>query len=91
MEEFVELISPKLREETAHMLGVPELRSAFQEVWTGLGVQGSGDLLLGEWLIWGTVGVSGYTVTFLASYLSPWRPCTPGPGEKRTQARGCRG
>ncbi|KAM7329681.1 calcium-binding protein 4 [Alexandromys fortis] len=30
-EEFVELISPKLREETAHMLGVQELRSAFRE------------------------------------------------------------
>ncbi|XP_051003007.1 calcium-binding protein 4 [Acomys russatus] len=30
-EEFVELISPKLREETAHMLGVRELRIAFQE------------------------------------------------------------
>lgn len=32
-EEFVELLSPKLREETAHMLGVRELRIAFQEVW----------------------------------------------------------
>lgn len=31
-EEFVELIGPKLREETAHMLGVRELRVAFQEV-----------------------------------------------------------
>lgn len=31
-EEFVELISPKLREETAHMLGVRELRIAFREV-----------------------------------------------------------
>ncbi|XP_017651044.1 calcium-binding protein 4 [Nannospalax galili] len=30
-EEFVELISPKLREETAHMLGVRELCIAFQE------------------------------------------------------------
>ncbi|XP_027799820.1 calcium-binding protein 4 [Marmota monax] len=30
-EEFVELIGPKLREETAHMLGVRELRIAFQE------------------------------------------------------------
>ncbi|XP_003798442.1 calcium-binding protein 4 [Otolemur garnettii] len=30
-EEFVELISPKLREETAHMLGVRELRIAFRE------------------------------------------------------------
>ncbi|XP_004598307.2 calcium-binding protein 4 [Ochotona princeps] len=30
-EEFVELIGPKLREETAHMLGVRELRVAFQE------------------------------------------------------------
>lgn len=32
-EEFVELMSPKLREETAHMLGVRELRIAFREVW----------------------------------------------------------
>ncbi|XP_055000016.1 calcium-binding protein 4 [Sorex araneus] len=31
LEEFVELMSPKLREETAHMLGVRELRSAFRE------------------------------------------------------------
>ena len=31
-EEFVELIGPKLREETAHMLGVRELRIAFREV-----------------------------------------------------------
>ncbi|MBZ3880934.1 Calcium-binding protein 4 [Sciurus carolinensis] len=30
-EEFVELIGPKLREETAQMLGVRELRIAFQE------------------------------------------------------------
>ncbi|XP_003941249.1 calcium-binding protein 4 [Saimiri boliviensis] len=30
-EEFVELIGPKLREETAHMLGVRELRIAFRE------------------------------------------------------------
>uniref|UniRef100_A0A452QMT2 Calcium-binding protein 4 n=1 Tax=Ursus americanus TaxID=9643 RepID=A0A452QMT2_URSAM len=30
-EEFVELLSPKLREETAHMLGVRELRIAFRE------------------------------------------------------------
>lgn len=32
-EEFVELMAPKLREETAHMLGVRELRIAFREVW----------------------------------------------------------
>lgn len=32
-EEFVELMGPKLREETAHMLGVRELRIAFREVW----------------------------------------------------------
>lgn len=31
-EEFVELMGPKLREETAHMLGVRELRIAFREV-----------------------------------------------------------
>ncbi|ELK24264.1 Calcium-binding protein 4 [Myotis davidii] len=30
-EEFVELMAPKLREETAHMLGVRELRIAFRE------------------------------------------------------------
>ncbi|XP_076970941.1 uncharacterized protein LOC143645506 [Tamandua tetradactyla] len=30
-EEFVDLMSPKLREETAHMLGVRELRIAFRE------------------------------------------------------------
>ncbi|KAM8929112.1 calcium-binding protein 4-like [Lycaon pictus] len=30
-EEFVELMSPKLREETAHMLGIRELRIAFRE------------------------------------------------------------
>uniref|UniRef100_A0A8D1FUL1 Calcium-binding protein 4 n=1 Tax=Sus scrofa TaxID=9823 RepID=A0A8D1FUL1_PIG len=30
-EEFVEMMGPKLREETAHMLGVRELRIAFQE------------------------------------------------------------
>uniref|UniRef100_A0A8I3WCY3 Calcium binding protein 4 n=1 Tax=Callithrix jacchus TaxID=9483 RepID=A0A8I3WCY3_CALJA len=42
-EEFVELIGPKLREETAHMLGVRELRIAFREVgaWCG-GQRGSG-------------------------------------------------
>lgn len=33
-EEFVELMSPKLREETAHMLGIRELRIAFREVWS---------------------------------------------------------
>ena len=31
-EGFVELMGPKLREETAHMLGVRELRIAFREV-----------------------------------------------------------
>lgn len=36
-EEFVELMGPKLREETAHMLGVRELRMAFREVWGGAG------------------------------------------------------
>lgn len=40
-EEFLELIGPKLREETAHMLGVRELRIAFREVWPVEGV-GSG-------------------------------------------------
>uniref|UniRef100_A0A6I8N5B0 Calcium binding protein 4 n=1 Tax=Ornithorhynchus anatinus TaxID=9258 RepID=A0A6I8N5B0_ORNAN len=30
-EEFVEMMGPKLREETAHMLGVRELRSAFRQ------------------------------------------------------------
>lgn len=30
-EEFVEMMGPKLREETAHMLGVRELRIAFRE------------------------------------------------------------
>lgn len=30
-EEFVELMGPKLKEETAHMLGVRELRIAFRE------------------------------------------------------------
>lgn len=38
-EEFVELISPKLREETAHMLGVRELRIAFREVGGTSGVK----------------------------------------------------
>lgn len=33
-EEFVEMMGPKLREETAHMLGVRELRIAFREVWS---------------------------------------------------------
>lgn len=32
-EEFVEMMGPKLREETAHMLGLRELRIAFREVW----------------------------------------------------------
>lgn len=41
-EEFVELIGPKLREETAHMLGVRELRIAFQEVWRLGGLRGAG-------------------------------------------------
>ncbi|XP_007518847.1 calcium-binding protein 4 [Erinaceus europaeus] len=31
LEEFVEMMGPKLREETAHMLGVRELRIAFRE------------------------------------------------------------
>ncbi|XP_038621325.1 calcium-binding protein 4 [Tachyglossus aculeatus] len=31
LEEFVEMMGPKLREETAHMLGVRELRSAFRQ------------------------------------------------------------
>lgn len=39
-EEFVELMGPKLREETAHMLGVRELRIAFREVWAWHGGAG---------------------------------------------------
>lgn len=51
-EEFVELMGPKLREETAHMLGVRELRIAFREVWSvvelgaGDGAVGTGGLSL---------------------------------------------
>ncbi|XP_030667195.1 calcium-binding protein 4 isoform X2 [Nomascus leucogenys] len=41
-EEFVELIGPKLREETAHMLGVRELRIAFREVRSVVSLTGTG-------------------------------------------------
>ncbi|KFO28334.1 Calcium-binding protein 4 [Fukomys damarensis] len=53
-EEFVEMIGPKLREETAHMLGVRELRIAFREVWDRDGritvaeLQQAAPALLGE-------------------------------------------
>ena len=33
-EDFVEMMAPKLREETAHMVGVRELKIAFREVCT---------------------------------------------------------
>lgn len=45
-EEFVELMGPKLREETAHMLGVRELRIAFREVPTAV-IAGTGGQLGG--------------------------------------------
>lgn len=32
-EDFVQMMGPKLREETAHMVGVRELKIAFREVW----------------------------------------------------------
>lgn len=38
-DEFVEMMGPKLREETAHMLGLRELRIAFREVRGGPGGQ----------------------------------------------------
>lgn len=41
-EEFVEMMGPKLREETAHMLGLRELRIAFREVWGGPGGRWAG-------------------------------------------------
>lgn len=49
-EEFVELIGPKLREETAHMLGVRELRIAFREVQSmvWVGSRCSGYILVGR-------------------------------------------
>lgn len=54
-EEFVELIGPKLREETAHMLGLRELRIAFQEVWgSGWAVGGRA----GQCHFWETGGLS---------------------------------
>lgn len=31
-EDFVQMMGPKLREETAHMVGVRELKIAFREV-----------------------------------------------------------
>lgn len=34
-EDFVEMMGPKLREETAHMVGVRELKIAFREVLWG--------------------------------------------------------
>lgn len=65
-EEFVELMGPKLKEETAHMLGVRELCIAFREVWARPGV---GD---GWW-------VGGCIASLLASLPgqgspSLWRP-----------------
>ncbi|XP_009998129.1 PREDICTED: calcium-binding protein 4-like, partial [Chaetura pelagica] len=41
-EDFVQMMGPKLREETAHMVGVKELKIAFREVWAppGLGTRG---------------------------------------------------
>lgn len=63
-EEFVELMGPKLKEETAHMLGVRELYIAFREVW--------GEAWCGRW-------VGGCRASLLASLpgqgsLSLWRP-----------------
>lgn len=57
-EEFVELMGPKLREETAHMLGVRELRIAFREVWG-----------VARWAVGGRLGgiLAGLP-------HSPWRP-----------------
>ncbi|XP_037373361.1 calcium-binding protein 4 [Talpa occidentalis] len=57
-EEFVELIGPKLKEETAHMLGVRELRIAFREFdrdrdgrITGAELRQAAPALLGEPLV----------------------------------------
>ena len=67
-EEFVELMGPKLREETAHMLGVRELRIAFREVWSV--VESGAGWAAGRQTYWPpiwareTVGVGG----------SLWRP-----------------
>lgn len=41
-EDFVQMMGPKLREETAHMVGVRELKIAFREVWPR-GHHGHGD------------------------------------------------
>lgn len=57
-EEFVELMGPKLREETAHMVGVRELRIAFREV--------RGEVR-GE-ACWGGRCVGGWTVPLLVSH-----------------------
>lgn len=65
-EEFVEMMGPKLREETAHMLGVRELRIAFREVWS---VQMGGGWLAGGILTGFPPRRPGETGS-----LSLWRP-----------------
>lgn len=67
-EDFVQMMGPKLREETAHMVGVRELKIAFREVWPPP---------RGQWawhpLLRGTTGVVG-TVTLVGRVMmGAWR------------------
>lgn len=62
-EEFVEMMGPKLREETAHMLGLRELRIAFREVWGPPGGRWVGGCRMASFLASGEIGS-----------LSLWRP-----------------
>ena len=62
-EEFVEMMGPKLREETAHMLGLRELRIAFREVCGPPGGRWVGGCRMASFLASGEIGS-----------LSLWRP-----------------
>lgn len=60
-EDFVQMMGPKLREETAHMVGVRELKIAFREVWPR-GHRGHGD----------TVGVGTLRAPGHHGHRWPW-------------------
>lgn len=47
-QDFVDLMTPKLLEETAGMIGVKELRDAFKEVRDSLTTEGARNLFLGD-------------------------------------------
>lgn len=65
-EEFVELMGPKLKEETAHMLGVRELCIAFREV--------RGKAWCGRWVVGGRLHSILAGLPSRPRSLSLWRP-----------------